>query len=211
MQLHVLSVSANCWKVQAVAHHLGIDLEIRRLELATGDLASPAFRALNPNGKVPTLVDGDFVLWESNTIMRYLAETVPGNSLYPTDRHGRADVNRWLDWELAHYNQAMFTILREVVMKPRFFNQPGNEVLVAAGQQQLDRYAHVLESHLDGRTVLVGDGLTLADYAVGHLQPYHQACPFDWSPFPNIRAFYERLAANPHWQSTQPPAAASAA
>ena len=77
-----------------VAAHLGVPLELEFVDLSKGAQHAPAYLALNPTGRTPTLVDGDFKLWESNAIMQYLAGQKP-NSLWPNDARARADITRW--------------------------------------------------------------------------------------------------------------------
>ena len=104
MILHTFVGSPNSRKVEAVIDHLGLEVEIVRHDFR-GGLRSPDYLALNPNAKVPTLVDGTFVLWESNAIMQYLADKVGSDSLFPRDPRTRADIVRWQCWELVHFNQ----------------------------------------------------------------------------------------------------------
>src|SRR5215468_6244968 len=99
MKLYGFPPSPNTWKVRAVAAHLGIPLE-----LALVDLTKPRtsdYLALNPTGRTPTLVDGDFILSESNAIIQYLTDR-PASTLWPNDARTRADIMRWQSWQLAH-------------------------------------------------------------------------------------------------------------
>ena len=102
------------------ALHLGVQLELVLVDLAKGAQRSPEFLALNPNGRVPVLVDGDFVLTESHAIMQYLADITPGQTVYPTDVKCRADVNRWLFWNAQHFQPAVGVLNQERMVKPRF-------------------------------------------------------------------------------------------
>src|SRR5688500_4739585 len=101
MKLYGFPPSPNTWKVRAVAAHLGIPLELEFVDLTKGQHRTPEYLALNPTGRTPTLVDGDFRLWESNAIMQYLASQKP-NSLFPNDARMRADIMRWQSWQIAH-------------------------------------------------------------------------------------------------------------
>jgi len=203
MKLKYVVGSPNCRKVHAVIHHLGADVELEYLDFFRGDLRADGYTALNPNAMVPTLIDGDFTLWESNAINVYLASKQP-TSLFPDAPRPRADVMRWLCWELAHYNRALGVLAFETVAKPAFMKMQPDAAAVEMGRRDLQRFAPVLEEHLKGRRFLVGDTVTLADYAVGHLEGFKQMVPFDWSEFRGINAFYERLAGDPHWVATAP-------
>jgi glutathione S-transferase len=99
MKLYGFPISPNTWKVRAVATHLGIVVDNQLVDLSRGEQRAPEC-SLNPTGRTPTLVDGDFVLWESNAIMQYLASGEP-NALWPDDAKRGADIARWQSWELA--------------------------------------------------------------------------------------------------------------
>src|SRR5581483_10930017 len=93
MKLYGFPPSPNTWKVRACAAHLGIPLEFELVDLSRGEQRQPAYLALNPTGRTPTLADGDFTLWESNAILQYIASRT-SNSLWPNDDRVRADVTR---------------------------------------------------------------------------------------------------------------------
>lgn len=97
MKLYGVPGSPNTWKVRAVAAHLGIDLPVETVDLGKGEQHAPAYLALNPTGRAPTSVDGDFVLWESTAIVQYLASRTP-NALWPADPRAQADIMHWNSW-----------------------------------------------------------------------------------------------------------------
>jgi glutathione S-transferase len=204
MKLHYVVGSPNCRKVHAVLSHLGLSLELEYHDFFSGELQAPAFLALNPNGMVPVLQDGEFTLTESNTIMQYLAEGAGDTPLYPRERRLRADVQRWQCWELAHFNKALGVLSFETVAKPGFLNMQPDEAAVAWSSRELARFAPVLDRALATREVLVGEGITLADYSVAHLEGFQAAVPFDWKPFANLNAYFERMRRAPHWAGTAP-------
>jgi glutathione S-transferase len=213
MKLYTVVDSPNSRKVEAVINHVGNRLggavEREYLDFFAGDLRQPAYLALNPNGMVPTLVDGDLVLWETTAIMQYLAEkaTAAGgdDALFPRDPVQRAEVVRWQAWDLAHYNRAFGVLSFETVAKPSFGLGPTNHALVEVMKQNLARFAPVLDAHMKGRSYVVGEGITLADYSLIHLEGFKEAVPFDWSPYPHLNAYYERMRKNEHWMKTAPP------
>ena len=205
MKLYYVVGSPNCRKVHAVLNHLGLQAELVYLDFFRGDLRTPDYLAINPNGMVPSLVDGDLRLWESNAIMQYLAEGVPDNQLYPSDRRARAEIARWQCWELAHFNKAFGVLAFESVAKPNFLNTPPDAALVEWAQGELGRFAPVLEAAISGRQYLLGDSLTLADYSMAHLENYQDAVPFDWAPYPQLNRYFARMRAVPHWAETAPP------
>ena len=99
-ELYVFPPSPRAFKVMAIANHLGIEPTLHVLDLIKGEQKSPQYAALNPNMRMPTLRDGDYVLWESNAIMQYLAAKRPESRLLPTDEKGRLDVTRWQFWRI---------------------------------------------------------------------------------------------------------------
>ena len=95
-------------------------LDDQLVDLSRGEQRTPDYLALNPTGRTPTLVDGDFVLWESNAIMQYLASGKP-NALLPDDARTRADIARWQSWQLAHWGkEACQPLMFERVVKAVF-------------------------------------------------------------------------------------------
>ena len=114
MKLYALTKSLNSRKVLALIHHLDLPVEIDAMTVE--QVQSDAYGEINPNRLAPTLVDGDFVLWESNAIGLYLAE---GSAMVPADRRERLDMLRWLLWEGVHYNKALGTIFFESVVRPQ--------------------------------------------------------------------------------------------
>ena len=204
MKLYAIVGSPNSRKVLAVINHLGIDVDIEYLELFAGDTKKPTYEALNPNTMVPTLVDGNLKLWESNAINQYLCDKSQDNCLFPYDFTIRADIVRWQCWELAHFNQAFGTLAFEAVAKPNFMGMQGDQAVIDWSKGQLNRFATVLNNHLQGRIFMVGDSITLADYAIIHAEFFKEAVPFDWSSFPHLNDYFDRMRQSPSWAATAP-------
>jgi glutathione S-transferase len=204
MKLHTFVGSPNSRKVEAVIDHLKLDVELVYHDFLAGDLRLPEYTGLNPNAQVPTLIDGDFVLWESNAIMQYLADKVPGNTLFPRDPRTRADIVRWLSWDLAHFGEAFGALAFETLIKPKLNLGPTNETRVSLAMTWLGRRAAVLEQHLQNRRYVVGDGITLADYSLVRFESYRPRTPFDWKPYPNINAYFDRIRSVDSWVRTAP-------
>ncbi len=207
MKLYVIAGSPNSRKALAVVNHLGLEVDIEYLDLFEGDHKHPEYTALNPNGMVPTLVDGGLKLWESNAIMQYLADTSENDVLFPRDLVQRADVTRWQMWELANFNQAFGTLAFETVAKPNFMSQEGNEAVASWAKDNLNRYASILNQHLEDRDYLVGDNMTLADYSMIHVEFFKEMVPFDWSTFIHLNEYFERIRQSTHWVATAPASA----
>lgn len=204
MKLYAIVGSPNSRKVLAVIHHLGLDVDIEYLDLYAGDHHQADYTAQNPNAMVPTLVDGDLKLWESNAINQYLVEKSKDDMLFPQDIAVRADIVRWQAWELAHFNQAFGTLAFEAVAKPTFMDIKGDDAIIAWSSGQLNRFASVLNNHMQGRFFVVGDSITLADYSMIHVEFFKEAIPFDWSPFPHLNDYFERMHQSLSWAATAP-------
>jgi glutathione S-transferase len=204
-------MSPNSRKVAVTALLLGLPLENQMLNLAVGETKKPEFLKLNPNGKVPTLQDGDFVLWESNALCQYLADKKPGNTLLPTEPKARADVTRWQSWELAHWDPACASLIWENQLKKLFTGQGPDPVAVKAGEDKFHAVAKVLDAHLQGRDYLCGKALTLADISVAAYLMYAQPAKIPVDGYANIRRWLAGIEKLEAWKKTAPPQMAAAA
>lgn len=205
MKLFTVIGSPNGRKVLSVINHLSdLDIEIEYLDMMEDELRSNNYSQLNPNAKVPTLIDDDLTLWESNAINQYLCDKSNNNTLYPTDPKTRADINRWLLWEIAHYNHAFGTLAFEEFVKPNILHTSGNIELASIAKENLKRYTTVLDQHMAGREFIVGDSMTIADYAVTQVEFFKDLIDFDWSDYPHVNAMYDRIRNNKNWMSTVP-------
>jgi glutathione S-transferase len=212
MKLYGFPASPNTWKVRAVALHLALPLEFVFVDLATGQSRTAEFRALNPTGRTPVLVDGTFTLWESNAILQYLA-SLNRNSLWPDDARRRADIMRWQSWQLAHWGtKACEPLIAERLVKRILNLGPADANVVAKALEAFDREGAVLDRHLTAHRYLAGDELTLADFSVA--APLFHAAPAELplDPFGHIQEWFGRVSALPAWRETAPrfPAAAAA-
>jgi glutathione S-transferase len=209
MKLYGFPFSPNTWKVRAVAAHIGIVLDEQLVDLRRGEQRTPDYLALNPTGRTPTLVDGDFVLWESNAIMQYLASGKP-NALWPDDARTRAGIAQWQSWQLAHWGkEACQPLLVERVVKALFNLGPCDAAVVAKAIEAFHRDARVLEAHLAKHPYLAGTGVTLADFSVVAPLFYAEKAELPLTPYPHIRDWFARVSSLPAWRDTAPAAAAA--
>jgi glutathione S-transferase len=118
LQAYLDPCTVNSRKVLAGLELVGIPYELRHVDYFTGAHKKPEFLAINPNGAVPAVVDGDFALSESNAILQYTADLVGSEKHYPKDLKQRADINRWLLWEASTWFPSCYTYLVEYVVKP---------------------------------------------------------------------------------------------
>jgi glutathione S-transferase len=211
MKLYGFPPSPNTWKVRAVAAHLGLPLELEFVDLTKGASRTPAYLALNPTGRTPVLVDGDFKLWESNAIMQYIAGKT-ANSLWPNDARARADIARWQFWQLAHWGgEACQPLTFQRFVKQLFNLGPPDEAAVAKGTEAFNKEAKLLDAYLAAQKYLVGDALTLADFAVAAPLFYAKQAEMPVGPYPHLRGWFERVSALPCWRETAPQLPAAAA
>jgi glutathione S-transferase len=157
--------SVNVQKVLWCLHELDLAYERIDAGMAFGKNREPEYLTMNPNGRVPTLMEGDFVLWESNSIMRYLVRAHrPQSSIYPQEPKIRANADRWLDWTLSTL---------QPVDRPVFWalvRTPVAERNMVAIQKDADAEAvqwQIVDTYLKTRRFITGDEFTLADIALG--------------------------------------------
>jgi glutathione S-transferase len=191
MKLYDFAFSPNCRKVRAVAYELGIPFEAVHVDLPKGGARAPAFLAMNPNGRVPVLVDDDFVLWESTAIIRYLSGR-RGGALVPAAERDRADVDRWLAWHLAHLAPAMRKVAFERVVKKLTGQGTPDPEAIAAGSAEFATLTAVLDTALEASDHVAGS-LSLADFALASHYSLAAICGLATAPYPRVDAWLARM------------------
>ena len=209
MKLYGFPPSPNTWQIRALADYLGVPLECEFVDLTKGGSRTPAFLAINPTGRTPALVDGDFKLWETLAIMQYVASKKP-SALWPNDARIRADITRWQSWNLAHWNRDVWSaVLSERLVKKILNLGPPDEAVVAKGVAAYEKEAAMLDAHLAKQKHLVSNTLTIADFAVAAPVFYAKEAGLPVEPYPHLRGWFERIAALPCWGVTAPQRAAA--
>ena len=203
MKLYGFPPSPNTRKVQAVAAHLAIPLEFEFVDITKGQSRTPEFLAINPAGRTPALVDGDFRLWESNAIMQYLAGKKK-NSLWPEDHKIRADIARWQFWQIAHWHEGCGVFLWENLVKKLLLGADGDPVKLKHAEEAFHRDAALLDAHLAKQQYLVDSALTLADFSVASYLHFAVPAKLPLEKYRNIQAWYARIEALPAWRDTAP-------
>ncbi len=205
MKLYYDPVSTTSRPIAMFAHEHELDLRFELVSLFQGEHLRPEFMALNPNGCVPVLVDGGFVLTESSAILRYLADLI-GSPAYPTDLRARARVNAAMDWFLTNFHAAVGHELAYPILYPTFhpFGAEALAEVTAAGAKDARRWLAVLDAHMIGpdRNYVAGEELTLADYVGGSVVALAEAVDFDLASYPNVRRWMAALKARPSWPPT---------
>jgi glutathione S-transferase len=203
MRLYYHPLSSNSRRAVMTAIHLGTRLDLTVVDLLKGEHRVESFLKLNPNGKVPLLDDGGFLLWESHAIMQYLADTSPGQALYPGDPQARADVNRWLFWSAYHFTPAVGVISRERVSKRMVGGSGGPDPAeIARGEALVTAAAGVLDGHLAGRQWIAQDALTLADLAIAAPLMHTAAAQLPVAGFAHLQAWFARVQALDAWKQS---------
>jgi glutathione S-transferase len=204
MKLYINPLSPNVRRVRLTAALLGQELEEKTLDFTKGEHKAPEYLALNPNGAVPTLVDGDFVLTESRVIMQYLASKKPESGLLPRDEQARADVTRWQFWDASHFSPQVGTLVFERLLKRMFGMGEPNASKIDEALSNLRRFAAVLNQHLSGKRYVVGDSLTLADVTIASTLMYAKQAEVPVAEFPNVEAWLSRMTDTEAWKKTNP-------
>jgi glutathione S-transferase len=201
MKLYLFPPSSRVLGIVALKNHLGLDCQLEPINLGAGDQAQPEYVTLNPNCKMPTLVDGEFVLWESNAILFYLAAKHPQGGLWPTDLVGQASVLRWLAWESAHWDaESCGMVAYEKASKAVLGRGQPDPAFITRGEQNFNRFAAVLNQSLVGKKWVTGERLTIADFSIGGLVPSAERLGLPVSQFPEIVRWYKELSALWAWR-----------
>ncbi|WP_299617097.1 glutathione S-transferase family protein [Pelagibius sp.] len=184
--------SCNVQKAVWVLEELG--LPYRRIDAGGdfGGLDDPAYRAMNPHGKVPTLRDGDQVIWESDAIIRYLAARYGSGALWPADPTERARVDQWQAWASTALYPDWIKLFWMRVRTPEA--QQDAEAIEALRARCAERFT-VLDRQLAGRPFVAGEALSLADIAAGTTLYRWFEMPIARPETPEVAAWYDRLRA----------------
>ena len=191
--------SANVQKVLWCIAEIGVPHRRIDAGLAHGKNHEPWYLALNPNGLVPLMQDGAFTLWESNTIVRYLASKHAHGSLYPASPEDRALAERWMDWQLS-------TLVRPVsIVFQNLFRTPVEKRDTVAIERNLvdaNRAVALLDAHLATHAYVAGASFTVGDIAVGTIAHRWLEIPdIERPPLAALRDWRARLAERPGFKA----------
>jgi glutathione S-transferase len=202
LQVYLDPATINSRKVLAGLELLGMPYEIKHVNYFTGAHKQPEYLALNPNGSLPAATDGDFALWESDAILQYAADLTGSDKHYPKELKKRADVNRWLLWEAAHWQRSCYIFFIENAVKP-LMKAPTDDALVAKEMPNWRLLAGILDTRLANSKWLVGDSVTIADIAVAAPMHMHKRQRLPVDDFPNLKRWMAEVEKLPCWQKTQ--------
>lgn len=188
--LYSTPLSANGRKVLAVSHHLGLKPLIRYVNVYRGEGYTPEYLAINPTGKIPSLVDGEFTLLESNAILQYISEVYGDFKLLSRDPKERACISSWLFWESAHWQPVLIQALSSFVghkLRPQIVPAPSDPP--EWENEQLQPLLKRLETHLQNHMFLACGRLTIADFSVGGMMTYFRSVGFPFVLYPKLSAW----------------------
>jgi len=201
MRLYHHPFSSASKRVTVTAAELGITLDL----INVGNILAPDNRQVllekNPNGRIPVLEDGDFVLWESCAIMQYLADITSNQTLYPREARERADINRWLFWASQHWTPAIGAIAWERVGKKVFGKGEPDMREIIRGETELQKLLPILDAKLSGGPWLHGAQLTLADIAISGTLIVAEQALLPLATFSNIRRWFAAIQDRPSWNA----------
>ena len=187
--------SSNVMKVIWLLEELKLPYERLDVGGKFGKTDTPEYRAMNPNGLVPTLQEDGFTLWESNAILRYLCSAnAPDSPLWPRDPRARANVDRWMDFQQTALNAPQGVVFVGLVRTPA---EKRDTAAIAAAAREAARIWSIVDAELARHPFVAGDHLTLADMCYGpHIHRWFSFA-IERPETPHLRAWYERLLAIP--------------
>lgn len=185
--------SVNVQKVVACANELGLEYERIDAGGKFGGLDTPDALARNPNRLIPVIRDGDFVLWESNAIVRYLAHVHGAGTLWPDDPRVLADADRWMDWQATALTPAMFDAFWNTI---RVAPEQRNAAALEASVKKVEALLVLLDAHLEGRAHVAGS-YTMGDIPLACAVHRWYGLPIERKPRANVEAWLERVRGRP--------------
>jgi glutathione S-transferase len=199
MKLYYDPASTVCRPILLFLQDHRLDIELVHVDLTTGEQRTPWYAKVNPNRQVPTLVDGDFRITESATILRYLAELAESPA-YPADRRARARVDEALDWfNTGFHRDHGYGIVYPQILPDYRIHPAQTAELLAWHRQRTAARLQVLNDHMIGDGLWVAGGFSIADHFGVALVTMGEMVQFDLGPWPNVRRWLAAMEARPGW------------
>jgi len=177
-----------------------MQIQYQRLDAggSFGVINTPQYRALNPNGLVPTTEDGPFVLWESNTIVRYLAAKHSAGKLWPEDLKVRAEGDKWMDWQISMFWPSFRPLFWNLVRTPV---DQRDEKAIEESRLKTGEILEYLDTHLKNRMYIAGEDLTMGDIPMGCAIWRWMALPIERPVLANLQRWFDTLRERPAYKS----------
>jgi glutathione S-transferase len=191
--------SINVQKVRWALAEMGVAHERIEAGMQFGVVNEGYYRAMNPNGRVPTIDDEGFVLWESNAIVRYLAARHGAGSLWPTSLTVRADADRWMDWATTTLQPAVTPVFWNLI---RTAPENRNMKLVAEQTAAANEAFQIIDRLLADRPWVAGDQMTMGDIPLGTFVHRWLRLPVERPAMPHLQAYFDRLQQREAYRET---------
>jgi len=198
MKIYGADLSTPVIKVRMVANFLKIDYEYKKVDLRAGETRTEEFLRRHPAGKIPVIEDGSFVLFESNAIIRYLADK-NNSEIYPKDLKQRALVDQWIDFGSMHVGNGMTRVLYNKVIAPRFGLET-DERSLKDGLKFLEQFLPVVDNQLKRMGCLASEKLTLADFNLLATVDPLEAIGFDIFQYAHLKKWRDQLRTQEFYQ-----------
>lgn len=198
--IHVNPLSTPALSVMMGAKACGLDHETAIIDLSAQAHQTPEYKKINPVGKVPALSDGDFNLFESGAILRYMARKAK-SELYPVEYQARAIVDQWMDY-VSHHVRSPFSRVQFNRMFAKMFGEEPDEASIALGLKFLGISLPILEAQIKTDGHVAGADMSLADIVLLATLDPSEALQIDLSPYPALTAWRERLRAQSFYTET---------
>jgi glutathione S-transferase len=186
--------SINVRKVVLAAQWLEVPFQRIDAGHEFGIVKTPEYLAKNPNALIPLLEDGDFQLWESNVIVRYLCAKYSPGKLYPQELTARFDAERWMDWQQTTLNPAGRNAFMQLIRTSQDKRDAG---LVAQSQTTTEGLMALLDQHLSRRAFMAGDAFTMADIPIACELHRWRGLPLERPARPNLDRWYQNIVSSP--------------
>lgn len=173
---------------------LDLDYQNVPTHFVTGETRAPEYLKLNPNGHIPTMVDGDLVLWESMAINLYLARTYGQGTLWPASEADQARAVQWCVWLMTEVEDLLVTAMVHRAFLPE---DKRDLALADKNEKRLAKPFGVLDAHLDGKGFVVGDRVSVADISAAAVISWTSLAKIDLTPYPNLQRWLEACTARP--------------
>ena len=191
--------SPNPQKITFALHELGVDCDLVQIDLSKREQRTPEFLQLNPFGRVPVLVDGDVVLWESHAILAYLGEKT--GKLWPNTAAARADALRWLFFLSGHISPSA-TDLAFNRIAVKLLGVPGDQDAITRGEKALPGVIAIIEGQLAKGKWMLGNEFSLVDCDYTPVLNVIEKAGFTYGDFPRVRAYLDACRSRPAWKET---------
>jgi glutathione S-transferase len=190
LKIHGRNTSSNVQKAMWAVGELNLEYERLDVGGAFGKNREPDYLAINPNGLVPTLVEGDFILWESNAIVRYLARAYGAGTLEPSDPKQIGLANQWMDWQLSVVGPAIFNAFWGLIRTPA---EKRDMAAIVESQRKTTEAMTILDAQLARTAYVAGDRFSMGDIPVGVMAyRFRQLCP-ERPNMPHLERWYAAI------------------